>query len=303
MTNPVDPQKNLQSILESPSYRVAYTDIPFLTGPRMRAARMELELMKPELTFQDENIVSTVVVFGSTRIVAAEESRRQLERARAGWRSARTIPAWRGAWPRPSGCWRRATIMKRRGSFPAWSPSRAAATGEYDFVVMTGGGPGIMEAANRGASELGAKSIGLNIRLPLEQQPNPYITPDLCFQFRYFAIRKFHFVLRAMALVVFPGGFGTLDELFEVLTLRQTGRMQHIPVILVGREYWRRAVDFQFLADEGTVSDADLELFRFVDTRRGSVGDHPQVPSSRLNARRAVRRPRGCGTSGSACRG
>ena len=133
-------------------------------------------------------------------------------------------------------------------------------------MIMTGGGPGIMEAANRGAFELGAKSIGLNIRLPQEQQPNPYITPDLCFQFRYFAMRKFHFLLRAMALVVFPGGFGTLDELFEVLTLRQTGRMQHIPVILFGREYWRRAIDFQFLADEGTIADADLDLFRFVDS-------------------------------------
>ena len=123
-----------------------------------------------------------------------------------------------------------------------------------------------MEAANRGAFETGAKSIGLNIRLPLEQEPNCYITPSLCFQFHYFAIRKFHFLLRAMALVVFPGGFGTLDELFEVLTLRQTGRMQHIPVILLGNEYWRHAVDFQFLADEGTIHDDDLELFRIVDT-------------------------------------
>ena len=131
---------------------------------------------------------------------------------------------------------------------------------------MTGGGPGIMEAANRGACEAGASSIGLNISLPLEQRPNPYITPDLCFQFHYFAIRKFHFLLRAMALVVFPGGFGTLDELFEVLTLRQTGRMQHIPVILIGREFWEQAVDFQFLADEGTISDLDLELFRIVET-------------------------------------
>jgi uncharacterized protein (TIGR00730 family) len=141
-----------------------------------------------------------------------------------------------------------------------------AANGAAPYVVMTGGGPGIMEAANRGASEAGAQSIGLNIRLPLEQKPNAYITPGLCFQFHYFAIRKFHFLLRAMALVVFPGGFGTLDELFEVLTLRQTGRMQHIPTILVGREFWERAVDFQFLADEGTIGDLDLELFRIVET-------------------------------------
>jgi uncharacterized protein (TIGR00730 family) len=134
------------------------------------------------------------------------------------------------------------------------------------FTIMTGGGPGIMEAANRGADDVGAKSVGLNIALPMEQMPNPYITPDLCFQFRYFAIRKFHFVLRAMALVVFPGGFGTIDELFEVLTLRQTGRMQHIPVIMVGRDYWNRAINFQFLADEGVILDEDLKLFEFADT-------------------------------------
>ena len=131
---------------------------------------------------------------------------------------------------------------------------------------MTGGGPGIMEAANRGAQDVGAQSVGLNIALPMEQSPNSYITPELCFQFRYFAIRKFHFVLRAVALVVFPGGFGTLDELFEVLTLRQTNRMQHIPVILVGREYWERVVDFALLADEGVIVDEDLKLFQFADT-------------------------------------
>jgi len=131
---------------------------------------------------------------------------------------------------------------------------------------MTGGGPGIMEAANRGAHDIAAKSVGLNISLPMEQVPNAFITPDLCFQFHYFAIRKFHFVLRAVALVVFPGGFGTFDELFEVLTLRQTGRMQHIPVIMVGRDYWNRAIDFQFLADEGVILDEDLKLFEFADT-------------------------------------
>ena len=135
-----------------------------------------------------------------------------------------------------------------------------------DYVIITGGGPGIMEAANRGAYEMGAKSIGLNIRLPHEQQPNPYITPELCFQFHYFAMRKFHFLMRAKALVVFPGGFGTLDELFDALTLRQTGRMQEIPVIMFGREYWQRAINFTFLADSGTVEDADLDLISFAET-------------------------------------
>ena len=137
---------------------------------------------------------------------------------------------------------------------------------KHNMAVITGGGPGIMEAANRGAHDVGAKSVGLNIALPMEQEPNHFISHELCFQFRYFAIRKFHFVLRAMALVVFPGGFGTMDELFEVLTLRQTGRMQHIPVILVGREYWNLVIDFAFLADEGVIADDDLKLFEFADT-------------------------------------
>ena len=134
------------------------------------------------------------------------------------------------------------------------------------YVIVTGGGPGIMEAANRGAHDVGAKSIGLNIRLPREQQPNPYITPDLCFQFHYFAMRKFHFLIRAKALVVFPGGFGTLDELFETLTLRQSRRMQNIPIIIFGREYWEKIVDFRRLADEGAIDDEDLELFRYAET-------------------------------------
>jgi len=137
---------------------------------------------------------------------------------------------------------------------------------ENGFGVITGGGPGIMEAANRGACDVGAKSIGLNIRLPMEQQPNPFVTPELCFQFHYFAMRKFHFMLRARGLVVFPGGFGTLDELFETLALRQTRRMQNIPIIVFGREYWNRVIDFQFLADEGVIDDDDLDLIRFAET-------------------------------------
>ncbi len=138
--------------------------------------------------------------------------------------------------------------------------------GDCDYVVVTGGGPGIMEAANRGAFDVGAKSVGFNIHLPHEQQPNPYITPELCFQFRYFALRKFHFLLRAKAVVAFPGGFGTLDELTDALTLRQTSRMQEIPIIIFGREYWERVIDFQFLADSGTIEDGDLDLFRFAET-------------------------------------
>ncbi len=266
MPTPIDPRKNLQLILQSPSYRVAYTDVGFLTSPRLRAARMELELLKPELMFQDQNIVSTVVVFGSTRIVEEAEGRRRLEEARARLAQSPGDRRLRRSVAQAERLLAKSRYYEMSREFSRLVAASTGGEGQYGLVIMTGGGPGIMEAANRGAAEAGAKSIGLNIRLPLEQQPNGYITPNLCFQFHYFAIRKFHFVLRAMALVVFPGGFGTLDELFEVLTLRQTGRMQHIPVILVGGEYWRRAVDFQFLADEGAVSDEDLELFRFVDT-------------------------------------
>jgi uncharacterized protein (TIGR00730 family) len=138
--------------------------------------------------------------------------------------------------------------------------------GQCDFVIVTGGGPGIMEAANRGAYDVGAKSVGLNISLPEEQLPNAYITPDLCFRFHYFAIRKMHFLLRAKGLVLFPGGFGTLDEMFQVLTLRQVNRMQPIPVILYNREYWERVLDFQFLADEGTIRDEHLSLIQYAET-------------------------------------
>ncbi len=265
MSQPTDPQKNLQAILQSPSYRVAYRDIDFLTSPRLRAARMVLELLKPEMTLQDDNIFSTIVVFGSTRIPEAEEARARLAAARARLAQAPDDPRAARSVAQAERLAARSNYYEMAREFSRLV-SQSSGEGQDNFVIMTGGGPGIMEAANRGAFELGAKSIGLNIRLPQEQHPNAYITPHLCFQFRYFAIRKFHFVLRAMALVVFPGGFGTMDELFEVLTLRQSGRMQHIPVILVGSEYWRRAIDFQFLADEGTISDADLELFRFVDS-------------------------------------
>ena len=143
--------------------------------------------------------------------------------------------------------------------------STAQIDGKCDYVIMTGGGPGVMEAANRGAADVGAKSIGLNVTLPEEQTPNPYVTPELCFQFHYFAMRKMHFLMRAKALVVFPGGFGTLDELFDALTLRQIHRLQAIPIILFGRDYWQRAIDFQFLADEGVIQDEHLQLFQFAD--------------------------------------
>ena len=266
MTQPHDPHDSLAKITQSPSYRLAYEDIDFLKSPRLRAARMELEFLKPELTLDDHGIENTIVVFGSTRIVEPAEACRRLEEARQRLAQQPDDAFRQRAVTQAERIMAKSRYYDIAREFARLVSQNGYAEGKPHFTVMTGGGPGIMEAANRGADDIGAKSVGLNIALPMEQEPNTFISPELCFQFRYFAIRKFHFVLRAMALVVFPGGFGTIDELFEVLTLRQTGRMQHIPVILVGREYWNRVVDFAFLADEGVIVDEDLKLFEFADT-------------------------------------
>jgi uncharacterized protein (TIGR00730 family) len=270
VTQPTDPQKDPHRITQSPSYRLAYEDIDFLNSPRLRAARMELEFIKPDLTLDDYRIENTIVVFGSTRIVDEAEARRQQDEARHRLAQKPDDAVLQRAVARAERIVAKSCYYDIAREFARLVSRNNYAEGKPRFTIMTGGGPGIMEAANRGADDVGGKSVGLNIALPMEQMPNPYITPELCFQFRYFAIRKFHFVLRAVALVVFPGGFGTIDELFEVITLRQTGRMQHIPVILVGREYWERVVDFSFLAEEGVIGDEDLKLFEFTDTAQAA---------------------------------
>ena len=259
-------KQNLEKILHSPSYRVAYKDVDFLSDPKLRPTRMELELMKPELAFQQHNVRSTIVVFGSTRITEPAVAQRNLELAKARLADTPDDPRRRRAVARAERIAANSKYYDVARELARMVSECSQQDDQCDYVVITGGGPGIMEAANRGAYDVKAKSVGLNIRLPREQQPNPYISPELCFQFHYFAMRKFHFLLRAKALVVFPGGFGTLDELFDALTLRQTGRMQEIPIIIFGREYWERAVDFQFLADEGSINDDDLDLFRYADT-------------------------------------
>ena len=266
MSQPCLPESEREKLTHSPSYRLAFQDVDFLNTPRLRSTRMELEFLKPDLTFRDQGIEHTIVVFGSTRIVEPAEAGRRLDEARKHLAANPSDAAWQRAIVKAERLVAKAHYYEMARHFARLVSQSDLAGGKVRFTIMTGGGPGIMEAANRGACESAAKSIGLNISLPMEQAPNAYITSDLCFQFHYFAIRKFHFLLRAMALVVFPGGFGTFDELFEVLTLRQTGRMQHIPVILVGSDYWKRAVDFQFLADEGTIADDDLKLFELVDT-------------------------------------
>ncbi len=258
--------KNLQRILQSPSYRVAYKDADFLSSPNLRPVRMELEMLKPELAFRQHSIRSTVVVFGGTRITEPVTAKEKLQRAEARLADTPDDPRRKRAVDRARRIAAKSHYYDVARQFANLVSSSCQEEDHREYVMVTGGGPGIMEAANRGAYEVGAKSIGLNIQLPHEQEPNPYITPELCFQFHYFAMRKFHFILRAQALVVFPGGFGTLDELFDALTLRQTNRMQDIPIIMFGREFWQKVIDFQYLADEGTIDDADLDLFRYAET-------------------------------------
>ena len=235
----------------SPSYRLAYADPDFLCSEELRPLRLQLELMKVEMALSDRDIRSTVVLFGGARIPAPGESawaarnevqKRNLEAASIYYDEARQFARLCAQW-----------------------------SAEYDhreYVVVTGGGPGVMEAGNRGAHDEGAPSVGLNIVLPHEQAPNAYVTPDLSFNFHYFAIRKMHFMMRAKAIAVFPGGFGTLDEFFEAVTLIQTGRMARIPILLFGAEFWRKVINFEALAEFGTIAPEDVNLIQFVDTAR-----------------------------------
>ena len=259
-------RRNLERILQSPSYRVAYRDVDLLSDPRLRPTRMELELLKTELIFQEHNIRSTIVVFGAARILPPSQALRNLELARARLAESPGDPRRLRAVQRAERIYAKSHYYELARKFARIVSEACQKNGGCEYVIVTGGGPGIMEAANRGAYDVGAKSAGLNIRLPNEQLPNPYVTPELCLQFHYFAMRKFHFLLRAKALVVFPGGFGTLDELFDALTLRQNRRMQEIPIILFGREYWDRVINFQFLADEGVIDDEDLNLIQYAET-------------------------------------
>lgn len=250
----------------SPSYKLAYQDPDFLLREECRPVRLQLELLKVELLQCEHNIESTVVVFGSSRLPDPESSGEQFESVRAEVLKNPSDPALAARLERA-----RRTLANSKYYEEARELSRLISgacqySDKLTHVVCTGGGSGIMEAANRGAHDVGAKSIGLNIVLPFEQAPNPYITPELSFQFHYFAIRKMHFLMRAMALIVFPGGFGTLDELFEVLTLVQTRKVQPIPIFLFGKDFWDRVINFEALVEEGTISPEDLELFRYVET-------------------------------------
>lgn len=239
------------------SYRLAFVDERFLLREDLRPVRMQLELLKAEMIQREQHIESTIVIYGSSRIVAPDVAQARLQEARAGG-DATAIRRAAAALDMS-----RYYDEARRFSQIVTQRSRTLDTPIY---VVTGGGPGIMEAGNRGAHDVGGRSIGLNIVLPHEQVPNPYITPELCFQFHYFGLRKMHFVMRSIALVCFPGGFGTLDEMFETLTLVQTGKSRARPILLFGRAFWEKLIDFQHLVDCGVISPEDLGLFHYVET-------------------------------------
>ncbi|MDH5204881.1 MAG: TIGR00730 family Rossman fold protein [Hylemonella sp.] len=245
--------------LQADAFRLAFADPEFLLRRETRGIRFQLELLKPELDQQDLGVDNTIVVFGSARFVSRETAEQQLAQARAGGDAQACKRAEREL--------RNAAYYEQAREFGRLVAEHSCRLPVGDrLYICTGGGPGIMEAANRGASEAGALNVGLNIALPHEQFHNPYITPSLCFKFHYFALRKMHFMMRAKALVAFPGGFGTLDELFEILTLVQTGKSEPVPVVLFGSEFWKRLIDFDLLIEEGTIAASDLELFNLVDT-------------------------------------
>ena len=241
---------------ESEAYKLAFQDKEFLLRPDLRPVRFQLELLKPELFLDEAKIRSTIVFYGSARIPEPSKADALL--------SAASTDQQRIVAERLKAKSRYYDEARRLGQLASQFP--LSADGMRHFVVCSGGGPSIMEAANRGAEDVGAESIGLNIVLPHEQLPNPYVTPSLSFQFHYFALRKMHFLLRARAVAVFPGGFGTFDEAFELLTLVQTGKVKPIPILFFGREFWERVVDFEALVEEGVVAPDDLNLFTFVDT-------------------------------------
>jgi len=262
----VDAPARIKAILESPSYREADQDVEFLQGDETRGVRLQIDYFKTETLLAQHGIGHTIVVFGSTRIPEPAAARRALAARRAELALA----------PDDDERQQRLRIAERveaksRYYEVAWEFGQLVGragmrkNGSH-LVVLTGGGPGMMEAANRGAFDASAKSVGLNINLPHEQYPNPYVTPGLCMRFHYFALRKLHFLRRARALVAFPGGYGTFDELFETLTLIQTRKIKPVPIVLVGQEFWKRAFDAEFLVNEGVIDPEDRELFWYAET-------------------------------------
>ena len=259
-------QQRLEEIMNDPSYEVAYKDLDFIASDDLRPVRLHLELLKPEKLMEEAGIKSSVVVFGGTQVASKEQADARVAEAKAKLAANADDAEAQRELVRANNVLKKSRYYEDCRKFAGLVTDYNKQHRDGEFFIKTGGGPGIMEAGNRGAYEAGGKSMALNITLPFEQTPNSYITPGLCFQFNYFAIRKMHFLLRAKAIVCFPGGFGTLDELFTVLTLRQTGRMQEVPIILYGKDYWDGIIDFQFLADQAVISDSHLKLFQYTET-------------------------------------
>lgn len=243
---------------DHPAYQLAFSDTDFLLRDELRPVRFQLELLKPEMLLDEAGVGSTMVMYGSARIPSPEQAAAKIEAAKDGTEYEQKVAANLAA---------KAKYYQEAHSLAKLVSEKAIIEdGKRQFVVCSGGGPSIMEAANRGASDAGAESIGLNIVLPHEQAPNPYVTPYLSLNFHYFALRKMHFLLRARAVAVFPGGFGTFDEMFELLTLIQTGKMKPIPIVLFGKDFWTRVIDFEAIAEEGTISKKDLDLIHWCET-------------------------------------
>ena len=254
-------RKLLEEILKSPTYKLAEDDKEFLKEYETRGVRLELDYLKAELAMKKYGIEHTIAIFGSARTLPQEVAKKRVDELISKKGDIEEI--------------KRATKALNNSYFYEDARELGKIIGksgkspqDNSVIVMTGGGPGIMEAANRGAWEVGANSIGLNIKLPFEQHPNPYITPELCLLFHYFSIRKFHFFQRSKGMVVYPGGFGTMDELFELLTLKQTGSMQQIPIVLVGKQWWKNFLNIEFLLEEGMISQKDLDIFKMVDNSK-----------------------------------
>ena len=258
--------KNLNLIIDSDTYKLAYEDTGLLNRNEMRGVRMLLEITKPDLILEENRILSTIIIFGGASITEESKTKKKIDDIKKLIKKNPTSILLK----RNLNKFENLLLMSHYYQSARDLSKLASINNQNEkcnsHVIVTGGGPGIMEAANRGAFEANCKSIGLNISLPNEQIPNAFITPGLCFKFNYFALRKIHFIMRSRAAVFFPGGFGTLDELFELLTLRQTGMKNKIPIILFGREYWDKVINFQYLADLGLISDQDLNLFKYADT-------------------------------------
>ena len=257
---------NLEAILKSNSYKLAHEDLELLNTDEMRGVRMLLEITKPEQAIEKENIISTVIIFGGVHISEEITSKRRLDETSKLLEKDPKSSLLIQKVKRYKNLYSMSHYYSAARELSKLISIETKLERPHAHVIVTGGGPGIMEAANRGAFDAGCKSIGLNISLPNEQHPNSFITPGLCFKFNYFAMRKFHFVMRSEAAVFFPGGFGTLDELFELLTLRQTGMKKNIPIILFGRDYWNKVINFEYLCDMGLIEEKHLSIFKYADS-------------------------------------